>query len=294
MCVFTLGACTEKSTSVPDSGAEARAAIATKAAGEFELDLTTVALDAPGRFTAETAPKKDDFARVLEAKFGPAGKVYDESGEHPATWDSQVAGSPETTMYVHVTPDGVLHLGIVDQTDVATIYSGKWPSLAVSRLVAFALPTRRDEFVACLAEDCTLPGHCLNAHAQQRARQCVWVAPNCEGAPGAVLSPRFGRVDHKAKSLLAEVYGEQPLCLPTDSTEPKWSADSPPAHSFGPEWVLRAELAVPGCAPPTWQRLTEVLAWNTEARQHRAVGLSTLPRCLPDGSAPPKSAQAAQ
>ncbi len=287
-----VGACTEKRSSVPDAGAPASTARAAKPSADFELDLTTVSLDPPGRFTAEVVPRKDPMAPALEAKFGPAGHVYDESGEHPATWETQVAGSPDTSMVVHVTADGVLHLAVVDQTDTVTVYSGAWPELAVSRLVAFALPTRRDEFVACLAEDCTLPGHCLNAHAQQRARQCVWVAPNCEGAPGALLSPRFGRVDHKAKSLLAEVYGEHPQCLPLDVAEPKWSADAPRRPSFGPEWVLHAELAVPGCAPPTWQRLTEVLAWDPESTSHRAVGLSSIPRCQPDGSAPPKSTAA--
>lgn len=288
-----FGACTEKTVAVIDAG-PARQAAATKPPGEFELDLTTVSLDAPGRLAVETAPKKENFAEVLKSKFGPSAMAYDESGEHPATWDSSVAGAPDTTMFVHVTPDGLLHLGVVDATDTATIYSGKWPSLTVSRLVAFALPTRRDEYVVCLAEDCTLPGHCLNAHAQQRARQCIWVAPNCEGAPGAALSPRFGRVDHKAKSLLAEVYGEQPLCLPRDVPEPKWSADSPSARSFGPEWVMRAELEAPGCTAPTWKKLTEVLSWDAEARQHRAVGLTTIPRCLADGSTPPKSTQAVE
>ncbi len=231
----------------------------------------------------ETVPATGAMAQALERKFGPAAPTYDETGEHPATWDAPVTGAPEVTAFVHGTRDGQIHIALVDSTDVSTLFSGPWGAFSVARLIAFAVPSRRDEFVICLADDCTLPGHCRGGRPSQRERRCAWLAPNCERPLGAALTPRFGRVDHKARSLLAEVFVDRLRCLPRDVANPQWELDPAAPRA---DWVLRGELEVAGCAVPTWKRVSEVLTWAGAARDPEVVPLEKVPRCQAEPPTP--------
>jgi hypothetical protein len=239
-----------------------------------KTSATQLAPSAP--MVVEMVPATGAMGEVLSRKFGPPAPTYDETGEHTATWDAPVTGAPDVTAFVHGTRDGQIHVALVDSTDVTTVFSAPWGPFTVARLIAFAVPSRRDEFVICLADDCTLPGHCRGGRFAQRERQCAWLAPNCEQPVGAALTPRFGRVDHKARSLLAEVFIERLRCLPRDEANPQWGLE---ANAPRTDWVLRGELDVPGCAVPTWKKVTDVLAWSGATREPEVVPLEKVPRC---------------
>jgi hypothetical protein len=269
--LLLLQGCQDKTSTAPAEVRRVEAGVVVAPVVKRETSDAGVswALAASVPLTSSTRASTEPLDAWLISVLGTPAMLYDEAGEQKASWTATVAGAPEVTAFAHLAAaDGGLFVG-VSSNDQATLYAGAWLPLSTSRLMAFAIPAHRDEYIVCFTEDCSRGGKCSRAHLAERLRRCAWLAPECPGAPGAGL--HFDRIDHKKKALVAELFSAPVSCAPRDGASPQWWAVRGKVEGVSPTWLLRGELEVAGCAEPRWSKLLEAQAWSEQSNALESV-----------------------